>query len=105
MRAVSGKFNTSDFVAWPGQGRSHQMRPLETKSDDMTDFAMTPPFAAPRRPARFVRPGRPGGLWGAVHYAGVLAVWLVLFVVDRPLALKVMAERRADSPIPRHWGW
>ena len=22
-----------------------------------------------------------------------------------PLALKVMAERRADSPIPRRWGW
>ncbi|ATC34636.1 hypothetical protein CA606_18915 [Caulobacter vibrioides] len=71
----------------------------------MTDFAMTQPFAAPRRSVRFVRPGRPGGVWGAVHYAGVLLVWLVLFVVDRPLALKVMAERRADSPIPRHWGW
>ncbi|USQ97030.1 DNA damage-induced SOS-independent cell division inhibitor A [Caulobacter sp. RL271] len=73
----------------------------------MTDFAMTPPFTAPRRSAksRFVRPGRPGGLWGAAHYAGVLLVWAVLFVVDRPLALKVMAERRADSPIPRHWGW
>ena len=42
---------------------------------------------------------------GAIHYAGVLLVWLALFVVDRPLALKVMAERRADSPIPRHWGW
>lgn len=73
----------------------------------MTDYAMTQPFTAQRRFAksRFVRPGRPGGLLGAVHYAGVLLVWAVLFVVDRPLALKVMAERRADSPIPRHWGW
>ncbi|WP_454761272.1 DNA damage-induced SOS-independent cell division inhibitor A [Caulobacter segnis] len=67
----------------------------------MTDFAMTQPFTA----RRFVRPGRPGGVLGAIHYAGVLLVWAVLFVVDRPLALKVMAERRADSPIPRHWGW
>jgi hypothetical protein len=73
----------------------------------MTDLAMNQPFATSRQStrARFVRPGRPGGLWGAVHYAGVLLVWAVLFVVDRPLALKVMAERRADSPIPRHWGW
>jgi hypothetical protein len=71
---------------------------------DMTDYAITQPFAAQRR-ARFVRPGRPGGLWGAIHYAGVLLVWAALFVVDRPLALKVMAERRVDSPIPRHWGW
>jgi len=68
----------------------------------MTDYAMTQPFTDQRR---FVRPGRPGGVLGAVHYAGVLLVWAVLFVVDRPLALKVMAERRADSPIPRHWGW
>lgn len=75
----------------------------------MTDYAMAQPFTAPRRPRpmrpRFVRPGRPGGVLGAIHYAGVLLVWLALFVVDRPLALKVMAERRADSPIPRHWGW
>ncbi len=73
----------------------------------MTDFAMTQPFTAQRRAARprFVRPGRPGGVLGAIHYAGVPLVWLALFVVDRPLALKVMAERRADSPIPRHWGW
>lgn len=73
----------------------------------MTDLAITPPFAAQRRVAsrRFVRPGRPGGPLGAVHYAGVLLVWAALFVVDRPLALKVMAERRADSPIPRRWGW
>ncbi|MET3665189.1 DNA damage-induced SOS-independent cell division inhibitor A [Caulobacter sp. 1776] len=73
----------------------------------MTDFAMTQPFVQPRRfvRPRFVRPGRPGGVLGAIHYAGVLLVWLALFVVDRPLALKVMAERRADSPIPRRWGW
>jgi hypothetical protein len=73
----------------------------------MTDFAMPQPFTAARRSAqtRFVRPGRPGGVLGAIHYAGVLLVWLALFVVDRPLALKVMAERRADSPIPRRWGW
>lgn len=70
----------------------------------MTDFAMTQTFSDPRRP-RFVRPGRPGGLLGTISYAGVLLVWAVLFFVDRPLALKVMAERRADSPIPRHWGW
>jgi hypothetical protein len=73
----------------------------------MTDLAMTQPFAGSRRSTarRFVRPGRPGGVLGAIHYAGVLLVWLALFVVDRPLALKVMAERRADSPIPRRWGW
>ncbi len=35
----------------------------------MTDFAMTQPFAARRR---FTRPGRPGGVLGAIHYAGVL---------------------------------
>lgn len=70
----------------------------------MTDYAM--PFTAPRfAKSRFVRPGRPGGVLGAIHYVGVLAVWALLFVIDRPLALKVMAERRADSPIPRHWGW
>ena len=68
---------------------------------DMTDFAITQPFNASRR---FVRPGRPGGVLGAINYAGVLLVWLTVFVVDRPLALKVMAERRADSPIPRRWG-
>ena len=74
---------------------------------DMTDYAITQPFAAQRRPAhrRFVRPGRPGGVLGAIHYAGVLLVWALLFLVNRPLALKVMAERRADSPIPRRWGW
>lgn len=73
----------------------------------MTDYAVTQPFNGPRRaaPARFVRPGRPGGLWGSIHYAGVLLVWLAVFVLDRRLALKVMAERRADSPIPRRWGW
>jgi hypothetical protein len=73
----------------------------------MTDYAVTQPFNAPRRAAkaRFTRPGRPGGLWGSVHYAGVLLVWLAVFVVDRPLALKLMAERRADSPLPRRWGW
>ncbi len=70
----------------------------------MTDYAM--PLTAPRfAKPRFVRPGRPGGVLGAIHYAGVLLVWTLLFVVDRPLALKVMAERRADSPIPRRWGW
>lgn len=80
------------------------MRPSLDPGRDMTDYAITQTFTATRR-ARFVRPGRPGGLVGAVHYAGVLLVWAVLFIVDRPLALKVMAERRADSPIPRHWGW
>ena len=83
------------------------MRPSLDPGRDMTDYAITQPFTAQRHQAqrRFVRPGRPGGVLGAIHYAAVLLVWALLFVVDRPLALKVMAERRADSPIPRHWGW
>jgi hypothetical protein len=42
---------------------------------------------------------------GAINYAGVLLVWGVLFLIDRPLAMKVFRERRADSPIPRDWRW
>ena len=38
---------------------------------------------------------------GALRYAGVLAVWLMLFIVDPPLALEIFRNRRADSPIPR----
>ncbi|WP_419320067.1 DNA damage-induced SOS-independent cell division inhibitor A [Caulobacter sp. ErkDOM-E] len=68
----------------------------------MTDYAMPDAFQPTRRPAR---PGRPTGVVGAVSYAGVLLVWLALFVVDRPLAMKVFRERRADSPIRRHWSW
>lgn len=69
----------------------------------MTDIAMTQFFDAPVRSAsvRRSRPGRPTGVWGAVNYAGVLLVWGALFVVRPRLALQVMAERRADSPIPR----
>lgn len=40
-------------------------------------------------------------LIGAVRYAGVLAVWLALFVVRPRLALDIFRNRRADSPIPR----
>jgi len=68
----------------------------------MTDYAMPHAFQPTRRPAR---PGRPTGVLGAVNYAGVLLVWAALFVVDRPLAMKVFRERRADSPIRRDWRW
>jgi hypothetical protein len=66
----------------------------------LTDLAMPHAFQPTRRPAR---PGRPTGLVGAIHYSGVLLVWLGLYVVDRDLALKVFRERRADSPIRRDW--
>jgi len=66
----------------------------------MTDYAMPHAFQPTRRPAR---PGRPTGVLGAISYAGVLLVWLALFVVNRDLALQVFRERRADSPIPRAW--
>ncbi|PLR25568.1 hypothetical protein SGCZBJ_10980 [Caulobacter zeae] len=69
----------------------------------MTDIAMTQFFDAPARSAsvRRTRPGRPAGLWGSISYAGVLLIWAGLFVIRPRLALRVMAERRADSPIPR----
>jgi hypothetical protein len=69
----------------------------------MTDIAMTQFFDAPVRSAsvRRTRPGRPSGLWGSVNYAGVLLVWTGLFLIRPRLALKIMAERRADSPLPR----
>lgn len=38
---------------------------------------------------------------GLVRYAGVLAVWLLLLVVNPPLAWDIFRNRRADSPIPR----
>jgi len=38
---------------------------------------------------------------GMVRYAGVLAVWLLLLVVNPPLAWDIFRNRRADSPIPR----
>ena len=70
----------------------------------MTDIAMTQFFDAPVRTARRVRvarPGRPAGVWGSVSYVGVLLVWAGLFLIRPRLALRIMAERRADSPIPR----
>lgn len=38
---------------------------------------------------------------GAVRYGGVLAVWSALFLVQPRLALQILRERRADSPLPR----
>ncbi len=38
---------------------------------------------------------------GALRYAGVLAVWCALFAVRPALALQILRERRADSPLPR----
>lgn len=64
----------------------------------MTDLAMPQSF---NRSARSARQGRPGGLIGSVRYGGVLLVWLALLLVNPPLALTVLAERRPDSPIPR----
>ncbi len=70
----------------------------------MTDIAMTQYFDTLVRTARrtrVARPGRPTGVWGSISYAGVLLVWAGLFVIRPRLALQVMAQRRADSPIPR----
>lgn len=69
----------------------------------MTDLALPSLFQASPRPGarRMARPGRPAGLLGAIHYGGVLLVWLALLVVRPSLALAVFRERRADSPIPR----
>lgn len=67
----------------------------------MTDIAMTPFFDASVAVPRRARPGRPSGVWGAVNYGGVLLVWAGLFLIRPRLALQVMAQRRADSPIPR----
>lgn len=38
---------------------------------------------------------------GAVRYAGVLAVWLILALVRPRLAIDIFVNRRPDSPIPR----
>ena len=57
----------------------------------MTDVAMPLHFtarASGRRPL-------------TLAYVGVLLVWSGLFLVRPRLALKLFAERRADSPIPR----
>ncbi len=67
----------------------------------MTDIAMPSLFQPQPRPARFTRPGRPGGVLGALNYAGVLLVWSVLFLARPGLAMQVFRERRADSPIRR----
>lgn len=37
----------------------------------------------------------------AVRYAGVLAVWVGLFLIRPNLALQIYRERRADSPLRR----
>ncbi|MBO9707746.1 MAG: hypothetical protein J7521_06005 [Caulobacter sp.] len=67
----------------------------------MTDIAMPSLFQPAPRNVRFTRPGRPGGIVGALNYGGVLLVWAALFLVRPALALQVFRERRADSPIPR----
>ena len=67
----------------------------------MTDIAMPSLFQPQPRAVRFVRPGRPGGVIGSLNYASVLLVWGVLFLVRPTLAMQVLRERRADSPIPR----
>ena len=67
----------------------------------MTDIAMPSLFQPQPRSVRFTRPGRPGGVLGALNYAGVLLVWAALFVWDPRLAMQVLRERRADSPIRR----
>ncbi len=38
---------------------------------------------------------------GTGRYAGVLAVWTGLLLVHPRLAMEIMRERRADSPLPR----
>ena len=67
----------------------------------MTDIAMPSLFQPQSRSVRFTRPGRPSGVVGALNYVGVLAVWTALFVWDPRLAMQVLRERRADSPIRR----
>jgi hypothetical protein len=67
----------------------------------MTDIAMPSLFQPQPRSVRFTRPGRPGGVLGALNYAGVLLVWGALFLVRPGLAMQVFRERRADSPIRR----
>lgn len=44
-------------------------------------------------------PRRP--IMPAVRYAGVVAVWLALFLIQPRLALKIFRERRPDSPLRR----
>ena len=41
------------------------------------------------------------GALAALRYAGVLAVWCGLFAIRPTLALQILRERRADSPLPR----
>ncbi|HEY3694979.1 hypothetical protein [Phenylobacterium sp.] len=38
---------------------------------------------------------------GAVRYAGVLAVWAGLAMIRPHLALRILRERRPDSPLGR----
>lgn len=49
------------------------------------------------RPARHRR----RTLLGSLRYVGVLAVWAGLFMIRPELALRILRERRADSPLPR----
>ncbi|MDG2521405.1 hypothetical protein P7B02_07615 [Caulobacter segnis] len=64
---------------------------------DIIDFAEYRPFAT-----RPVEPGAKSRVWGSIRYAGVLLVWMGLFMVRPRLALKIFRERRADSPL--RWG-
>jgi len=45
------------------------------------------------------RPSRRLKAWA--RYAAVLAVWTGLLLIRPRLALRILRERRADSPIPR----
>jgi hypothetical protein len=45
--------------------------------------------------------GAGGRVERAVRYAGVLAVWVGLAVIRPGLALAILRERRADSPLRR----
>jgi hypothetical protein len=65
----------------------------------MTDIAMPSTFQL--QPRRVARPGRRSGMLCAGNYCGVLQVSTALLLVRPSLALRVMRDRRADSPIPR----
>lgn len=64
---------------------------------DIIDFAEYRPFAL-----RPTEPKAKSRVWGSIRYAGVLLVWMGLFIVRPRLALKIFRERRANSPL--RWG-